>query len=43
MQYAGNMLFKLTLGTTQVELHENIFRFDTVNRFTNVIRSTEAY
>lgn len=36
MQYADNMVFKLTLGTTQVELHENVFRFDVVNRFTNV-------
>ncbi|KAM7096814.1 LOW QUALITY PROTEIN: ankyrin and armadillo repeat-containing protein [Ciconia maguari] len=43
MQYADNMLFKLTLGSTQVELHENVFRFDAVNRFTDVIRSTEAY
>ncbi|KAM6200701.1 LOW QUALITY PROTEIN: ankyrin and armadillo repeat-containing protein [Sarcoramphus papa] len=43
MQYADNMLFKLTLGTTQVELCENVFRFDAVNTFTNVVRSTEAY
>ncbi|KAM9235852.1 LOW QUALITY PROTEIN: ankyrin and armadillo repeat-containing protein [Leptosomus discolor] len=43
MQYAGNILFKLTLGTTEVELHENVFRLDVVNRFTNVIRSAEAY
>ncbi|KAM6080376.1 LOW QUALITY PROTEIN: ankyrin and armadillo repeat-containing protein [Theristicus caerulescens] len=30
MQYADNMLFKLTLSTTQLELHENVFRFDAV-------------
>lgn len=36
MQYVDNMVFKLALGTTQIELHENVFRFDVVNRFTNV-------
>lgn len=43
MQCADNMLFKLTLGSPQVELCENVFRFDAVNRFTNVVRSAEAY
>ncbi|KAM6348678.1 ankyrin and armadillo repeat-containing protein [Alca torda] len=41
MQYADNMLLKLTLGTTEVKLHENVFRFHVANGFTNVVRSRE--
>ncbi|XP_062434919.1 ankyrin and armadillo repeat-containing protein [Rhea pennata] len=43
MQYADNIILKVTFGCTQVEQHENFFRFDAIYRLTNVIRSTEDY
>ncbi|KGL82784.1 Ankyrin and armadillo repeat-containing protein, partial [Tinamus guttatus] len=41
MQYADNIVLKLTFGNAQVEQQENFFRFDAVYRLTNVIRSAE--
>ncbi|NXD12533.1 ANKAR protein, partial [Nothocercus nigrocapillus] len=41
MQYADNIVLKLTFGNAQVEQHENFFRFDAVYRLTNVVRSAE--
>ncbi|KYO33714.1 ankyrin and armadillo repeat-containing protein isoform B [Alligator mississippiensis] len=43
MQYADNILLKLTFGTTQVQQHENVFKFDAIYRLTNLIRMTEDH
>uniref|UniRef100_A0A7M4FYS3 Ankyrin and armadillo repeat containing n=1 Tax=Crocodylus porosus TaxID=8502 RepID=A0A7M4FYS3_CROPO len=43
MQYADNILLKLTFGTTQIQQHENVFKFDAIYRLTNLIRMTEDH
>ncbi|NWX84136.1 ANKAR protein, partial [Nothoprocta pentlandii] len=41
MQYAENIVLKLTFANAQVEQYENFFRFDAVYRLTNVVRPAE--
>uniref|UniRef100_A0A8D0HEW0 Ankyrin and armadillo repeat containing n=1 Tax=Sphenodon punctatus TaxID=8508 RepID=A0A8D0HEW0_SPHPU len=43
MHYADNMLLKLTFGTTQLQQHENVFKFDVTYNLTNVIRLTDDH
>uniref|UniRef100_A0A8C0IPX1 Ankyrin and armadillo repeat containing n=1 Tax=Chelonoidis abingdonii TaxID=106734 RepID=A0A8C0IPX1_CHEAB len=43
MQYADNILFKLTFGTIQVQQHENVCKFDAAYVLSNVIRLTEDH
>uniref|UniRef100_A0A674IDF7 Ankyrin and armadillo repeat containing n=1 Tax=Terrapene triunguis TaxID=2587831 RepID=A0A674IDF7_9SAUR len=43
MQYADNILLKLTFGTIQVQQHENVCKFDAAYRFSNVIKLTEDH
>uniref|UniRef100_A0A8C3T4I8 Ankyrin and armadillo repeat containing n=1 Tax=Chelydra serpentina TaxID=8475 RepID=A0A8C3T4I8_CHESE len=43
MQYADNILLKLTFGTIQVQQHENVCKFDAAYELSNVIRLTEDH
>ncbi|TFK13595.1 Peflin [Platysternon megacephalum] len=43
MQYADNILLKLTFGTIQVQQHENVCKFDATYALSNVIRLTEDH
>ncbi|XP_074858067.1 ankyrin and armadillo repeat-containing protein [Carettochelys insculpta] len=43
MQYAEYILLKLTFGTTQVQQHENVCKFDAAYELSNVIRLTEDH
>uniref|UniRef100_A0A8C4Y7P8 Ankyrin and armadillo repeat containing n=1 Tax=Gopherus evgoodei TaxID=1825980 RepID=A0A8C4Y7P8_9SAUR len=43
MQYADNILFKLTFGTIQVQQHESVCKFDAAYVLSNVIRLTEDH
>uniref|UniRef100_A0A8C8RZJ2 Ankyrin and armadillo repeat containing n=1 Tax=Pelusios castaneus TaxID=367368 RepID=A0A8C8RZJ2_9SAUR len=43
MQYADNILLKLTFGTIQVQQYENVCKFDASYGLSNVIRLTEDY
>ncbi|XP_073162244.1 ankyrin and armadillo repeat-containing protein isoform X3 [Lepidochelys kempii] len=40
MQYADNILLKLTFGTIQVQQHENVCKFDAAYGLSNLIRYT---
>ncbi|CAM5147572.1 unnamed protein product [Eretmochelys imbricata] len=43
MQYADNILLKLTFGTIQVQQHENVCKFDAAYGLSNLIRLTEDH
>uniref|UniRef100_A0A8C3I6V2 Ankyrin and armadillo repeat containing n=1 Tax=Chrysemys picta bellii TaxID=8478 RepID=A0A8C3I6V2_CHRPI len=43
MQYADNILLKLTFGTIQVQQHENVCKFDAAYGLSNVIKLTEDH
>ncbi|KAM5279578.1 ankyrin and armadillo repeat-containing protein [Ctenodactylus gundi] len=43
MQYAENILLKLTFSTTQIQQYENVFIFETSYWLTNAVKYTQDY